>query len=174
MNPLLVSRRTWKSSGARRFISGASGWRRKAGRTVAECRGILHESNSNAPATALNSVKPKLRSCRRGRGGRGHPGVRPSSGAATWLSSSHETFPNRPSIPRCCGRDGRTPLTQKFHFGFRVKLGFIQNIRRKGRFYFRSVFLRNFARYFFHKIALVWLPCPTVCLLNGITMAWPC
>ena len=36
-------------------------------------------------------------------------GVRPSSGAATWLSSSRGIFPNRLSIPGCCGRDGRTP-----------------------------------------------------------------
>ena len=36
--------------------------------------------------------------------------------------SSHGTFPNRlPTLPGC-GRDGRTPPTQKFHFGVRDEL----------------------------------------------------
>jgi hypothetical protein len=34
--------------------------------------------------------------------------------------SSHGTFPNRPPTLLGCGRDGRTPPTQKFNFGVRV------------------------------------------------------
>src|SRR5208283_4562605 len=34
--------------------------------------------------------------------------------------SSHGTFPNRPPTPPGCGRDGRTPVTQKVNFGVRV------------------------------------------------------
>ena len=50
-------------------------------------------------------------------------GVRPSPGAATWVFSNNGTLPNRPPIPPGCGRDGRTPPTQKFNFGVRVKTG---------------------------------------------------
>jgi hypothetical protein len=44
----------------------------------------------------------------------------PVLGRSNWLHSSHRTFPSRPPTPLCCGRDGRTQLTQKFNFGVRV------------------------------------------------------
>jgi hypothetical protein len=45
----------------------------------------------------------------------------PVLGRSNWLHSSHGTFPDCLPIPLCCGRDGRTPLTQKFNFGVPVE-----------------------------------------------------
>ena len=43
-------------------------------------------------------------------------------GRSNWLHSSHRTFPNRPPTSLGCGRDDRTPPTQKFNFGVRIHL----------------------------------------------------
>jgi hypothetical protein len=45
----------------------------------------------------------------------------PVLGRSNWLHSRHRTFPNCSPITLCCGRDGRTPLMQKFNFGIRVE-----------------------------------------------------
>src|ERR1035437_2330489 len=58
MTPLLVSKRTSKSSGARRFISGAAGLSRSAEETDCECGTALHENRNVDPATRLNNFKP--------------------------------------------------------------------------------------------------------------------
>jgi hypothetical protein len=50
-------------------------------------------------------------------------GVRPSSGAATGFIQVTEHFPSARPIPPGCGRDGRTPPTQKFNFGVQVESG---------------------------------------------------
>jgi hypothetical protein len=41
----------------------------------------------------------------------------PVPGRSNWLHSSHGTFTQRSPTPPGCGRDGRTPPTQKFNFG---------------------------------------------------------
>jgi hypothetical protein len=45
----------------------------------------------------------------------------PVLGRSNWLPSSHGTFSNRLPTRLCCGRDGRTPTTQKFNFRVRVQ-----------------------------------------------------
>jgi hypothetical protein len=69
--------------------------------------------------TVLTSTRtPKLPEV----AGRTRPGrSAPILGRGHWRHSSRGTFPNRPPIPLGCGRDGRTPPTQKFNFGVRVE-----------------------------------------------------
>jgi hypothetical protein len=45
----------------------------------------------------------------------------PVLGRSNLFHSSHGTFSNRLPDAHCCGRDDRTPLTQKFFCGVRVK-----------------------------------------------------
>jgi len=50
------------------------------------------------------------------------PWSAPILGRSHGFLFSHRIVSNSLLIPRCCGRDGRTPLTLKFNFGFRFKL----------------------------------------------------
>ena len=59
---------------------------------------------------------PELRSCRWWRGGRGHPGVRPSSGAATGFIQDSEHFPT--ARPPRLAADG-TPHSANAEIQFR-------------------------------------------------------
>ena len=48
----------------------------------------------------------------------------PVPGRSPPLLFRHRSVFHSSLIPRCYGRDGRTPLTQKFNFGFRVQQRF--------------------------------------------------
>jgi len=53
------------------------------------------------------------------------PRSEPVLGRSHRLLFSHRIVSNSSLIPRCCGRDGRTPLTQTCHFVFGLKTLFI-------------------------------------------------
>jgi hypothetical protein len=72
-------------------------------------RNPMRASNPNSEVAGGGGADEALSEC-------------PVLGRSNWLHSSHGTFSNCPSIPHGCGRDGRTPLTQKFIFGVRVQM----------------------------------------------------
>ena len=55
-------------------------------------------------------------------------------GRSNVRSAEHfEISRNHLACGYCCGRDGRTPLTQKFNFGVRAYLFSISNVATMGR-----------------------------------------